>query len=702
MNSVNSLILKPFSMRSEDEKLIIKILGRPTTPIKLTQEIKYKNRQFSRKFNSEMYDKHKWLCGCEVKNALFCFPCLLFGTENVWTKTGIRDIQHLPGKIKKHEYSACHMRNVLKFSLFGSVNIKELDSEYRISIDAHNKSVAENRYALNMIINCIRFCGSFEMALRDHHDEAASSLNTGLCRGLINLSSELDTALKVHLENATVFKGASSKSVQSEILQCMIQVCHEEITKEIQGSDFLAVIADEIRDVANKLRLVIVFRYICSNGKPVERFWKLLNPIQNDARTLADCIMQEIDQHVELTPTKLIAQSYDGAALMGGSSPSVQAIVKGKYSGAAYVHCHTHQINLILMKAASVNQNVRTFFSNLQSICAFVSTCRQRTSIVDEIVKKRLPHAVPARWHFHSTSVNTVHEYRTGLILCMAKIQNGDQILNSEIIIQASGHGKVLSDENFVFWLEFFHTIMPLVDILFNQQLLKEETDVSLIRRHIQNFEHQVSNIITDIDTDCFLKCEAKRSKNVVNERLREAKEVCDIIICEIKERFSFIGHLTAASLFLASKFQEYSKQFPEENFHATSVAYPVLDSNRLRTELSVLYSSECLSCSVTGALPLLLFICENDLKETFSECVKLLKIIITIPMTTTETERCFSTLKRVKTFLCNTMSEEARSSLALLSIERDFILGIKDFNEIIIEKFVSLSSDRKINFQFR
>lgn len=35
--------------------------------------------------------------------------------------------------------------------------------------------------------------------------------------------------------------------------------------------------------------------------------------------------------------------------------------------------------------------------------------------------------------------------------------------------------------------------------------------------------------------TDCSDQCEVKRTRNITNERLREASEVCDITICEIK-----------------------------------------------------------------------------------------------------------------------------------------------------------------------
>lgn len=79
---------------------------------------------------------------------------------------------------------------------------------FYLGIELHNKKVSNNRYILNVIINCIRFCGAFELALRGY-DEKDTSFNPGIFRGLINLSAELDSALKVHLEKATVFKSTS-------------------------------------------------------------------------------------------------------------------------------------------------------------------------------------------------------------------------------------------------------------------------------------------------------------------------------------------------------------------------------------------------------------------------------------------------------------------------------------------------------------
>jgi hypothetical protein len=68
---------------------------------------------YQRKFNPEMYSKHDWLCGCDVKN-MFCFSCLLNGGD-AWTTAGETDLGHLPEKTEKYKSSEKHK----KCDLFG-------------------------------------------------------------------------------------------------------------------------------------------------------------------------------------------------------------------------------------------------------------------------------------------------------------------------------------------------------------------------------------------------------------------------------------------------------------------------------------------------------------------------------------------------------------------------------------------------------
>ena len=46
-------------------------------------------------------------------------------------------------------------------------------------------------------------------------------------------------------------------------------------------------------------------------------------------------------------------------------------------------------------------------------------------------------------------------------------------------------------------------------------------------------------------------------------ERSVVAEEICDVILSQSEERFSFAGHLQASRLFDSNCFNEYSKIFP-------------------------------------------------------------------------------------------------------------------------------------------
>ncbi|KAH0817974.1 hypothetical protein GEV33_004817 [Tenebrio molitor] len=106
---------------------------------------------------------------------------------------------------------------------------------------------------------------------------------------LINLTAELDEALKDHIEKATVFKG-TSKTIQNELLDCMLDVLQDTIKKEILEADFVSAMADETSDVSSIFQMAVVFRYVLPDGTPVERFWAFLNPGGHDAVSLAATI----------------------------------------------------------------------------------------------------------------------------------------------------------------------------------------------------------------------------------------------------------------------------------------------------------------------------------------------------------------------------------------------------------------------------
>ena len=90
-------------------------------------------------------------------------------------------------------------------------------------------------------------------------NEKADSDNPGVFLGLVDFAATLDSVLTKHLETATVVKG-TSKTVQNELLDIMLDTCKDIIKREIKESDFLAVISDDTTDVSNYSQNVVVFR----------------------------------------------------------------------------------------------------------------------------------------------------------------------------------------------------------------------------------------------------------------------------------------------------------------------------------------------------------------------------------------------------------------------------------------------------------
>ena len=128
--------------------------------------------------------------------------------------------------------------------------------------------------------------------------------------------------------------------------------------------------------------------------------------------------------------------------------------------------------------------------------------------------------------------------------------------------------------------------------------------------------------------------------------------------------------------------------------------AYPTLNKAKLKTELSLIYENRESRLAVVH-WHCTRVIMSYNLQETFSETASLLNILITTPMTTAEAERCFSTLKRIKTFLRNSMDQERLNALAMLSMERELVLNMRDFNEKVIYRFAALK-ERLAKFQYK
>jgi len=133
------------------------------------------------------------------------------------------------------------------------------------------------------------------------------------------------------------------------------------ISSELDKSMYFAIMIEETKDITKTEQLSVVVRYYYNN-EIKERFLGF-TPLKNlDANALFN------HNHIQLKLNKCkidinkcVAQTYDGANVMRGSINGVQNLFKNKVPHAAYIHCHNHRLNLVLVDVAKNVDEVNFF-----------------------------------------------------------------------------------------------------------------------------------------------------------------------------------------------------------------------------------------------------------------------------------------------------------------------------------------------------
>ncbi|CAK6965167.1 zinc finger MYM-type protein 1-like [Scomber scombrus] len=88
----------------------------------------------------------------------------------------------------------------------------------------------------------------------------------------------------------------------------------------------------------------------------------------------ADAIHGHVKQFLEgcgLYSLPIVAQCYDGAAVMSGHVSGVQAQLLGDHPSPIYIHCMAHKLNLVLVDTCEVNRTANGYFLTLESLYTF-------------------------------------------------------------------------------------------------------------------------------------------------------------------------------------------------------------------------------------------------------------------------------------------------------------------------------------------
>ena len=417
---VSELIHKSLLARGAAEQHLIVQQNRPKPKLAIRSQ--------------QWYEKKDWLCGSEVRQGLFCWPCLLFrpGFSTTWTLVGFKNIQGFLSDCQKNEKSKSHME---AYKMLSTFDVSErVDVTFsrarREEIEWFNEEVRQNRISLKILSEAMLYLSKQELSFRGHH-ESSVSLNKGNYRELLELIAkfypQFERRLHGRLEDSErgpegggTFTGVSS-DIQNDIIESVDLVIQYKIDKEIAECNFVSIQFDETADISGKEQLSLILRFD-RKGEVEKGFLTLFN-VSSDrsAPAISSVVEKVLKRYGDTLKDKLIMQTYDGASVMSGHISGVQHLLREDYPFAYFFHCAAHRLNLVLCQSASSIPAVKVFFAN---VSAFRSSKRK------ELFRKHgieIPQLGDTRWFYRSRTVGVVIEKYQSLLSALQSIVENPQ-----------------------------------------------------------------------------------------------------------------------------------------------------------------------------------------------------------------------------------------------------------------------------------
>ncbi|GJY90918.1 zinc finger MYM-type protein 1-like protein [Tanacetum coccineum] len=618
--------------------------------------------------------------------------------------------------------------------------------------EGHIGNIIEKQSAETIIKNRIRLKASidivcwltFQVCSFRGRDETLNSKNRGNFIELLKLLTSYNVEVaNVVLENAPYNAKYTSWLIQKEILSIIANNVRKHIRKEV-GDSYFCIMVDEARDESKEKQMAIVLRFVDKDGFIRERFLDLVHVYDTMAVTLKANLWEQLLNY-EFDISKIRGQGYDGASNMRGEWNGLQALVVKDCPYAYYVNCFAHRLQLALIAASKEVIPVQQFFRKLTSVVNVICASSKRHDELQKAKSIEIQHllelgeiktgkganqigtlrrAGDTRWGSHFNSVCSLFRmFNPTRSVLESIIEDGSCASQRG---EADAAYTYLKSFEFIFILHLMKEVMGRTDIL-NQALQKKKQDignavelVSATKKSLNEFRNngwdtflqQVIFFCEKYQIDV-LDMEAPY-KSIRNRPRRQDNHVSfehfyrvDVFLCildkqlhELNTRFSdeATGLLTLSSALVPKR---GTKTFDISKIcHLVERYYPAdftkQEIYRLRSELEIfgidMQNNQKLRKASTIA-ELCRSLVKTQKRETYYLFDRLIRLILTLPVSTATTERAFSAMKVCKNRLRNKMSDDFLADSLVVYIEKE--IAEKIDSQSVIEEFKSVKGRR-------
>ena len=645
---------------------------------------------------AEWFEMFSWVIYHRKIRAIFCDTCSTFSKVKgtfVYSSSGKGFCNWKKGtqKLGEHEKSEAHIHACVEKVKRGKVSKNDIDFQLG-SKYAENQRL--RRQGLIAHLNTLKTLLRQGVAIRGANDEESNIVQFNKDK------AKHEPGLQLLLKEGTYM----SHAVLQEQEKLLVLEARRRLLAEIREKLYYSIIADESCDITKTEQLSISIR-TCSDDYVIKE--EFIGITDCSKGLSSDALLQytnDILTRCNLNKKGIIGVTFDGAASMKLLAKKLKQCVGEQ---VIYVHCFAHCNDLVSKDVTKLSPVISASLELCEELYAIVGAYPKRVQLFEEIQKQtnfqdneneykilRLQNLSMTRWTTRSCAANVILS-KTQELQGVLNTMSSDTTIKREIRSKAHGLASKLVCLKTMLQLSATYEIFGLLENL-SKDLQRADLTAELALFCIAKVKDRLTQFRSDEEFERIFEKASKmpgieeNSTSIVGSRKRKLPAKYDgsylveeLHCCEdesisddkTKYRVQYYEAIDAVLSCFEERFcQEDIVQLkaiedivinsannkPPDNVILPSSYEETINFSMLQEDLQSLATIVRLY-NANNVVPVkvtrLSTICEifNAMpaaKHTSVELDKLLKLYLTIALSSATAERSFSTMRRIKTWI--------------------------------------------------